>query len=230
MTLTTRPFTIGAEVSDEDGAFGVLRRVVVDPVARTLTHLVIEPKYHHAAGRLVPVGLIDQSAARIALHCTTAEFEALSSADEKHFVPAPDNEWGYAGGEIFALPYYGLGMGTGAVAMRPVLPVPGPRLITRDRIPTGEVEIRRGDAVHATDGEIGRVQGLAVDTGDYHVSHVLLDEGHLWGKRRVAIPIDAVVSVTGDVRLSLTKDEVRDLPPVDLAHDATPSVADGAPV
>lgn len=99
------------------------------------------------------------------------------------------------------------GMGTGAV----------PPAITIDRVPAGEVEVRRGEHVHATDGEIGSVKGLVVDPSDHHVTHVLLDEGHLWGQKRVAIPIGAVTGVDDGVRLSLTKDEVRDLPPVDLA-------------
>jgi len=48
---------------------------------------------------------------------------------------------------------------------------------------------------------------------------VLLDEGHLWGKKEIAIPIGAVKDVAADgVRLKLTRDEVRDLPSVDLAH------------
>jgi sporulation protein YlmC with PRC-barrel domain len=80
----------------------------------------------------------------------------------------------------------------------------------------GEVEVRRGDHVHATDGAIGRVQGLVIDRSDHHVTHVLLDEGHLWGQKRVAIPISAVTGVEDGVRLNLTKDEVRDLPAVDL--------------
>jgi hypothetical protein len=50
------------------------------------------------------------------------------------------------------------------------------------------------------------------------VTHVLLDEGHLWGKKRVAIPISAVKDVKGGVRLNLTKDQVRDLPAVELDH------------
>ena len=37
-----------------------------------------------------------------------------------------------------------------------------------------------------------------------------------WAKKRVAIPIGAVAGVGDGVRLSLSKDEVRDLPPVDL--------------
>jgi uncharacterized protein YrrD len=68
------------------------------------------------------------------------------------------------------------------------------------------------DPVHATDGEIGRVQALVIDPTDHHVTHVLLDEGHLWGKKRVAIPISAVAKIGYEARLSLTKDEVRDLP------------------
>jgi hypothetical protein len=49
------------------------------------------------------------------------------------------------------------------------------------------------------------------------VTHVLLDEGLLWGKKRVAIPFSAVTGVDDGVALNLTKDEVGDLPPVDLA-------------
>jgi sporulation protein YlmC with PRC-barrel domain len=83
----------------------------------------------------------------------------------------------------------------------------------------GEVEVRRSEHVHAKDGTIGRVQGLVIDPSDHHVTHVLLDEGHLWGEKRVAIPISAVTGVDDGVSLSLTKDEVRELPPVDLHHD-----------
>ena len=49
MTETT-PFTIGAEVSCSDGACGKVSRVVVDPVARTVTHLVVDrPAWHRPA-------------------------------------------------------------------------------------------------------------------------------------------------------------------------------------
>ena len=45
----TTPFTIGADASCSDGACGTVTRVVVDPVARAVTHLVVEPK--HRLGR-----------------------------------------------------------------------------------------------------------------------------------------------------------------------------------
>jgi hypothetical protein len=37
-------------------------------------------------------------------------------------------------------------------------------------------------------------------------------EGHLWGKRRIAIPVSAVADFSDGIRLSLARDEVRDLP------------------
>jgi hypothetical protein len=36
---------------------------------------------------------------------------------------------------------------------------------------------------------------LVIDPSDHRVTHVLLDEGHLWGEKRVAIPIGAVTRV-----------------------------------
>ena len=81
-----------------------------------------------------------------------------------------------------------------------------PRAVVHDRVPLGEVEVRRGEPVHAVDGTIGRVRGLVIDPSDHHVTHVLLDEGHLWGRKRVAIPIRAVASVENGVRLTLSKD------------------------
>jgi hypothetical protein len=63
------------------------------------------------------------------------------------------------------------------------------------------------------------VKGLVIDPSDYHVTHVLLDEGHLWGKKQVAIPISAVTDVLDGVRLNITKDAVRDLPSIDLGNE-----------
>src|SRR5579859_3030301 len=83
---------------------------------------------------------------------------------------------------------------------------------TQASLPLGEVDVRRGEAVHATDGEIGRIEGLVIEPDQRHVTHVLLQEGHLWGQKQVAIPISAVTRVGDTVRLSLSKEEVRALP------------------
>jgi hypothetical protein len=48
------------------------------------------------------------------------------------------------------------------------------------------------------------------------VTHVLLQEGHLWGRKEVAIPIRAVTGIDDGIRLTLTMPQVQDLPPVDI--------------
>jgi uncharacterized protein YrrD len=70
--------------------------------------------------------------------------------------------------------------------------------------------------VHATDGEIGRVQRLVIDPSSRHVTHVLLQEGHLWDRKEVAIPISAMASSSGGIVLAIDKQHVQDLPPVNI--------------
>jgi hypothetical protein len=45
---------------------------------------------------------------------------------------------------------------------------------------------------------------------------VLLQEGHLFGRKEVAIPITAVVAIDDGIRLNLTKEDVQNLPPVEV--------------
>jgi sporulation protein YlmC with PRC-barrel domain len=212
-------FTIGADVSCTDGACGEVIRVVIDPVARAVTHLVVEPKHRQGLGRLVPLDLVDVTTGEIRLRCTTAAFDELDSAEETQFVPGSNGYADYGPDQVISWPYYGLGS---PVMSGTELEMAGvPQTVTYDKIPVGEVAVRRGDPVHATDGNIGRVQGLVIDPSDYHVTHVLLQEGHLWGRKEVAIPISAVTGVDDDgAQLSMTKQQVQDLPAVDVDHPA----------
>lgn len=215
-------FRIGSEVLCSDGPCGELTRVVVDPVLRALTHLVVEAKHRPGSGRLVPIEFVESAAAEITLECTIARFNALEDAEEMHFLPGASGDWDYQQQQMLSLPYYGLGVGTGMGLGIGGMHVGdadiGPHEVVSDRVPAGEVEVRRGDHVDATDGAIGTVQGLVVDPSDHHVTHFLLEEGHLWGKKQVAIPIGAVKDVADGVALNLTKDQVRDLPAVDVAE------------
>ena len=211
-------FTIGAQARCTDGVCGEVSRVVVDPVAETVTHLVVEPQGREGLARLVPLDLVDASSGDVRLHCTLADFEDLDPAEDTQFVPGSGGYAAYGPQQVSAWPYYGLtpdagmpgGVDLGVAGFSPT--------ITYDRVPLGEVEVRRGDPVEATDGRIGHIQGLIVDPGDHQVTHVLLQEGHLWGRKDVAIPIKAVSRVGDAIRLNISKHEVRDLPPVDFAR------------
>jgi sporulation protein YlmC with PRC-barrel domain len=206
----TTQFTIGADATCTDGVCGEVSRVVVDPVAGTVTHLVVEPKHRQGLGRLVPLDLVDATSGEIRLRCTVAAFEKLDDAEETLFLPGTGGYGGYGPGQVLAWPYYGLAVGN----VSPPL--------TYDKVPLGEVAVRRGEQVHASDGDIGRVQGLVIDARDRHVTHVLLQEGHLWGRKEVAIPIGAVTGVDRDgISLNITKQQVEDLPPVEVDLPST---------
>ncbi|HKB30119.1 MAG TPA: PRC-barrel domain-containing protein [Streptosporangiaceae bacterium] len=211
----TTPFTIGAEALCTDGVCGEVSRVVVDPVARAVTHLVVEPEGRQGLGRLVPLDLVDAAAGEVRLRCSQAEFEQLDSAEETQFVPGTLGYAAYGPDQVLAWPYSSLGAGMSVSGDM----VPGvSQTVTYDTVPLGEVAVRRGEHVHATDGDIGHVQGLVIDPRTHHVTHVLLQEGHLWGRKEVAIPISAVAMVDDGIRLNITKHEVQELPPVDIDH------------
>jgi hypothetical protein len=89
--------------------------------------------------------------------------------------------------------------------------------VSVDTLPVGEVAIQRGEQVQASDGRIGEVEGLIVDERNHHVTHFVLKEGHLLGRKEVAIPITAVKSVDENgVLLTIDKQAVGDLPEVDF--------------
>jgi sporulation protein YlmC with PRC-barrel domain len=184
-------FAMGAKASCVDGPGGYVTRLIIDPATETVTHLVIEPKHRMGTGRLVPLDLVDSTADGIRLRCTVEEFARLEPAEEMELV---DNA-------ISSL--YGP---TGASS-----PV---QTIVQEVVPGGETDIERGEPVHALDGEIGRVHGCQVNQDNHRVTHVLLGEGHLWGRKEVAIPISAVTKVENGIWLNLTKKQVEDLPPV----------------
>jgi sporulation protein YlmC with PRC-barrel domain len=235
MAQTTQ-YIIGTEARCSDGVCGEVIRVVVDPVAQAVTHLVVEPKHRHGLGRLVPLDLAEVTTGEIQLRCTRAEFEKLGLAEETQLIQGSGNFAGYGSGQVGYWPYYGLsggirlggGLGLGGGAgMNPGMR-DGPHTVIQDTVPLGEVEVRRGEHVHATDGDIGLVQGLVIDPGSRHVTHVLLQEGHLWGRKEVAIPISAVASTSDGIQLKITKQDVQDLPPVDIDHpDASTGKQEG---
>jgi sporulation protein YlmC with PRC-barrel domain len=203
-----KPVTVDGE---EVGKLGDL---VIDPVAKRVTHLVVKPHHGDDTSHLVPIELADSAEqdGKIALTCSHADFEALPAVEEFTYlrlgeVKADDPNWDVGVSDILALPYYD---STGLAG--PVEAV-GDMGVVWDRVPKGEVELRRSSRVMAADGEyLGDVDGFLVDDGD-HITHFVLERGHLWGRREVTVPIASVASVESDVvTLSLSKDEVGALP------------------
>jgi sporulation protein YlmC with PRC-barrel domain len=207
---------IGATAVCSDGFPGEVKSVVIDPGARAVTHLVVEPKLEHgtASGlaRLVPLDHVEASAEEIGLRYTEAEFKDLSPAEETlaEFVPGlnvpvqllpPGEGWRDAGGPEVD------GGTIPRIDEKEIIP-----LLPTTEAGQPEVEEHRGDHVHATDGHIGELHALRIDPGDGRVTQLLLKEGHLWGRKEVAIPIGNVSGFDAGIQLNITKQQVRDLP------------------
>jgi sporulation protein YlmC with PRC-barrel domain len=211
---------LGQPVRCNDGHFGELADVVIDPITRHVTHLVVAPHHQHMLARLVPIDLAEAATnghAAVSLRCTLEHARELPSVQEFAYLrlgefPANDPDWDVGVENVLALPYYGYaGFGEPTIEYDPHASM------TYDRVPKGKVEIRRASEVLSTDGHrVGHVDGFLVD-GDDQITHVVLERGHLWGRREVTIPIDAVSRVKTDyVALRLTKDEVAALPAVSV--------------
>ena len=203
---------IGAAASCSDGQCGQVRCVVFDPVAQEVTHIVVASKHRKGLGRLVPLDLLDAAGDQVRLRCDLAAFEDLEVAEQIQFMPRSVGYATYKPQDTLTLPYYGLGLAAVTAADDPAL------IVTHDALPLGEVGIHRGDCVHATDGEIGMVKGLVIERRSHHVTHVLLQEGHLWGRRDVAIPISAVTTFEGGIQLDIPKSAVQSLPLMVIEH------------
>ncbi len=211
-------FTMGAKASCTDGYCGELSRTILDPAARTVTHLVIEPRHRQTAGRLVPIELVDTTAGEVRLRCTLAEFERFDAAEDVELAEGGGYGGGY--GDAGAVQGYGdvggMGVGGSVSGMGIGMGIGHrTRTVVTDAVPLGETEVARHDSVHAVDGEIGKVEGFVIDPGTHKMTHVLLQEGHVWGRKEVAIPASAITSVDDGIRLNITKQQVADLPPLD---------------
>jgi sporulation protein YlmC with PRC-barrel domain len=204
---------LGCPVHCADGAFGELADVVIDPTTRRVTHLVVQPQGAGERTRLVPVERArvgDEADGTIVLDASAEEIGRLEPVRQAAYLrmgefPVEDPDWQVGVGELLALPYY---QGLDAVGAAPIA-YEDHVMWKYDRIPKGDVEIRRASPVTSSDRHhVGHVDGFVVDAED-HIGHLVLEHGHLWGQREVVIPIGAVASVETDaVVLTLTKDEV----------------------
>lgn len=199
---------LGCKVHCSDAPFGELADVIVNPVSRRVTHLVVTPEGGDERARLVPIESVQAGDDGLVLSHTVAEVSALEPLQESAYVRAgeriaADPDWDVGIEDVLAFPLYQElnGMGT-AIDPDPHV------MINYHRVPKNDVEIRRSSSVFSTDGHhLGHVEGFLVGSGDR--ADIVLERGHLWGHREIVIPAAAVERVQNDsITLSLTKDEV----------------------
>jgi sporulation protein YlmC with PRC-barrel domain len=79
------------------------------------------------------------------------------------------------------------------------------------------LSFRRGAKVYALDGKIGQVDEFMVSPEDHQITHLMLREGHLWGKKLVIIPVSKIDRVEeNQIFLRLDKLAVEALPVIPI--------------
>ena len=199
---------LNAQVECTDGVCGRSVYVLVDPLVDKVISLVVKETSSPNTEYIVPVDVISATIAdTIQLRCSKAELEKMDQFVQTEYIAEklPDRDFMYAGGVYGMGSYYYLPYVTPEVTVQ----VP----VEHRQIPLGELAIQRGTRVEATDGYVGKVDEFVVNPKNSHITHVVMREGHLWGKKDVIIPISAMGETREDiVVLKLDKHQVESLP------------------
>jgi sporulation protein YlmC with PRC-barrel domain len=181
---------------------GKVTHIVLNPTTGKFTDVVVKEDSAPHKERLVPRRHISESnSGAVKLDCSVEQLRAFSEFEKAEFIEAKLPRMLLGGPYPMVWPYV----------------VPEKQLITveREMIPVDEMAVRRNTVVEATDGPIGKVDELMVDEHTGRVTHLVMREGHLWGRRDVAIPIAAIERMEEErVKLRLDKRQVEELPAI----------------
>ena len=192
-----------AKVVCSDGPCGQSTNVIINPVNYKVTHFALRDKsLPNNPTRLVPAGMVaDVSPQQITLTCSKADVADMPPFIVTNFIPQSAPGYAYATGEAYHSQY--------------VLNDTAYDSVNEQEIPAGEVEVHSGMHVQATDGKVGKLDALVLDHDSGSITHLLLREGHLWGKKDVAIPVSDIKYSDGEsVYIKLDKAAVKGLPAV----------------
>jgi sporulation protein YlmC with PRC-barrel domain len=192
---------INAKIQCTDGACGRSTNVVVNPIKGTVTHVAIEDKsLPDNPTRLVPVANVAEvTDDRIKLNCTRADCAKLGPFVVADFIQQSSSGAAYSSGDGYSAQY--------------VFDDTAYDKVEEQDIPEGELGLYGGMHVKASDGRVGKLDELVLDSKTGVITGLVMRNGHLWGSRDVTVPIGQIKSVSGDtVYLKLDKSAVGALP------------------
>lgn len=202
---------LNADVSCADGLGGRSTTIILNPITREITHVVVKE------GRdeyMVPIDFIAESTPdHILLGCSCEELRSMDLFVKMQFM-----------GNDSSSPEFELKMDAAESDANwwPYTQIDDQYMDIYDnveQIPHHELAIHRGAKVRASDGHIGQVDEFIVNPTNNHISHLALKERHLFGSREITIAIDQIDRIEQDiVYLKLDKKDVRALPDVPLSR------------
>ncbi len=177
--------------------------LVINPINERITHLVVTEKAFPNIERLIPIDkILASSPNSIQLRCNPSELSDMDTFEETDFI---------ASGQMEASFPYDVPYEVWPYAMYDAMPMP----FEHEHIPAGEVVIRRGTPVKATDGDVGKVDEFLVDPENDVITHLVLREGHMWGRKDVTIPVSEIKKIAEEaVYLKLDKKAIETLPTI----------------
>ncbi len=192
-------FPLNVDVHCSDGHCGRSNYIILNPVTEQISHIVVKEKQSPHIERLVSIKLIANTAAEvILLSCTKEEFAKLEAFNEPEFLYADVPQHATDPNLTMLWPFV----------------VPVKRIIDDKirRIPPGELAVRRGARVRATDGWVGQVDEFMVGPVSGNITHLVLREGYLWKKKDITIPVSNIERIEEKVvYLNLDKKSIADM-------------------
>ncbi|MCL4560135.1 MAG: PRC-barrel domain-containing protein [Chloroflexi bacterium] len=199
---------VNAQVECTDGVCGRSVYVLMNPVNDQVTYLIVKEDTSPNTEFMVPVDFVTETKSdMIRIRCSKAELEKMDPFIKTEFIEeiVPVRNLDYGGGtngigSFYYLPY---------VTPDKTVYVPE----ESRQIPLGELAVQRGTRVEATDGFVGKVDEFVINPENGHITHMVMREGHLWGKKDIIIPLSAMGDTHDDtVFLKLDKHQIESLP------------------
>ena len=210
---------LNAEVHCSDGPAGRSTHVIGNPINRQVTHLVVKsylPPLHEV---LVPVDRVEATTDdRIKLTCSRDELNKMESFEVEEYKAAEVPGYLYWSPHVIS--------GTGYLYREDVethIPV------KRRNIPKGEVALQRGARVEASDGYVGQVDELLINSNSMQVTHLVLLERHIFQNREISIPVSQIDHVSeSTIYLKLDRQSVEALLTTPVQHSTRNTSQGGA--
>lgn len=189
---------LSAPVFASDARVGRVEHVIIDPQHGKATHVVVREEALPNTLRLVP-----------------EKYIAAAGPDGVRLRIGPDHLaklTPYIQTDYYS-PAFFLTLARDEQVRLPL--APSGWTVEHPATPEGAVALVGHEPVHASDGPVGRVDGVLADPHTGRVTHLVLRHGHLWGAREIQVPAGLVARYeNGEVVLAATKAEIGALPDV----------------
>lgn len=190
---------LNAHVDCTDGRIGRLENIIVNPQAERITFLVIRENDIANTLRIVPERfVVSANRDTVELRMDRQQFKKMKHFIQEDYIPSNVM--------LYMAEREGWNVGT-----------PTAMFVEHEAIPAGGVAVHKGAKVFAGDERVGKIDEFLVEGKSGRITHLVLVEGHLWGKKNIAVPVKAVDRYEdGNVYLAIDKAQVETLPALDV--------------